>query len=83
ATAAALTPYLSAIRAAVAADVATVGGTEAIIAEAAAKGGADILINNAGTGSKETVMEATDEKWQDYWDLHVMAAVRLARGIAP
>jgi 3-oxoacyl-[acyl-carrier protein] reductase len=46
-------------------------------------GGVDILINNAGTGSNETVMEATDEKWQYYWDLHVMAAVRLARGVAP
>ncbi len=52
--------------------------------EAVAKfGGADILINNAGTGTNETVMEAPDEKWQYYWDLHVMAAVRLARGIAP
>ena len=40
-------------------------------------------INNAGTGSNETVMEAPDEKWQAYWDLHVMAAVRLARGLAP
>ncbi|WP_105007192.1 SDR family NAD(P)-dependent oxidoreductase [Rhizobium leguminosarum] len=68
---------------AVVADVATVAGTEAIIAAAAEKGGADILINNAGTGSNETVMEAPDEKWQTYWDLHVMAAVRLARGIAP
>ena len=28
-------------------------------------------------------MEAPDEKWQHYWDLHVMAAVRLARGIVP
>ena len=28
-------------------------------------------------------MEAPDEKWQAYWDLHVMAAVRLARGLAP
>ena len=46
-------------------------------------GGADILINNAGTGSNETVMEAPDEKWQYYWELHVMAAVRLARGLAP
>jgi NAD(P)-dependent dehydrogenase (short-subunit alcohol dehydrogenase family) len=46
-------------------------------------GGADILINNAGTGSNETIMEAPDEKWQYYWDLHVMAAVRLARGIIP
>ena len=46
-------------------------------------GGADILINNAGTGSEETILEAPDEQWQYYWDLHVMAAVRLARGLAP
>jgi NAD(P)-dependent dehydrogenase (short-subunit alcohol dehydrogenase family) len=46
-------------------------------------GGVDILINNAGIGSGETVMNASDEKWQYYWDLHVMAAVRLARGVAP
>lgn len=42
-------------------------------------GGADILINNAGTGGGETILDAPDEKWQHYWDLHVMAAVRLAR----
>ena len=46
-------------------------------------GGADILINNAGTGSNETIMAVPDEKWQYYWDLHVMAAVRLARGLVP
>lgn len=46
-------------------------------------GGVDILINNAGTGSEETIQEAPDEKWQHYWDLHVMAAVRLARGLIP
>jgi NAD(P)-dependent dehydrogenase (short-subunit alcohol dehydrogenase family) len=46
-------------------------------------GGADILINNAGTGSEETILDAPDEKWQAYWELHVMAAVRLARTIAP
>jgi NAD(P)-dependent dehydrogenase (short-subunit alcohol dehydrogenase family) len=46
-------------------------------------GGVDILINNAGTGSNETIMEAPDSKWDFYWDLHVMAAVRLARGLAP
>lgn len=45
--------------------------------------GVDILINNAGTGSEETILEADDAKWQYYWDLHVMAAVRLARGVAP
>jgi NAD(P)-dependent dehydrogenase (short-subunit alcohol dehydrogenase family) len=45
--------------------------------------GVDILVNNAGTGSEETIMEAPDEKWQYYWDLHVMAAVRLSRGLVP
>jgi NAD(P)-dependent dehydrogenase (short-subunit alcohol dehydrogenase family) len=46
-------------------------------------GGADILINNAGTGSEETILKAPDARWQYYWDLHVMAAVRLSRLIAP
>ncbi len=45
--------------------------------------GVDILINNAGTGSNEKIMTAPDEKWQYYWDLHVMAAVRLSRGLVP
>jgi NAD(P)-dependent dehydrogenase (short-subunit alcohol dehydrogenase family) len=46
-------------------------------------GGADILVNNAGTGSEETILEASDDRWQYYWDLHVMAAVRLSRALAP
>jgi NAD(P)-dependent dehydrogenase (short-subunit alcohol dehydrogenase family) len=46
-------------------------------------GGADILINNAGTGSEEKIRTAPDSRWQFYWELHVMAAVRLARTIAP
>jgi NAD(P)-dependent dehydrogenase (short-subunit alcohol dehydrogenase family) len=46
-------------------------------------GGADILINNAGTGSNETIMDASDERWQYYWDMHVMAAVRLSRALVP
>jgi NAD(P)-dependent dehydrogenase (short-subunit alcohol dehydrogenase family) len=45
--------------------------------------GVDILINNAGTGTAETIMEAPDSKWQYFWDLHVMAAVRMSRGIVP
>lgn len=67
----------------VAGDVATVEGCDAVIAKSAELGGADILVSNAGTGSNETVMEAPDEKWQSFWDLHVMAAVRLSRGLAP
>jgi NAD(P)-dependent dehydrogenase (short-subunit alcohol dehydrogenase family) len=46
-------------------------------------GGIDILINNAGTGSEEKIMTASDEKWQYYLDLHLMAAVRLARLVVP
>jgi NAD(P)-dependent dehydrogenase (short-subunit alcohol dehydrogenase family) len=46
-------------------------------------GAVDILINNAGTGSEETILNAPDERWQYYWDLHVMAAVRLCRGFVP
>jgi NAD(P)-dependent dehydrogenase (short-subunit alcohol dehydrogenase family) len=68
---------------AVACDVATAKGAKDLIAATKKFGGADILINNAGTGSNETIMEAPDEKWQYYFDLHVMAAVRLARGLVP
>jgi len=68
----------------VACDVATAEGATALLAATRqAFGGADILINNAGTGSNETIAEASDDKWQYYFDLHVMAAVRLARGLMP
>lgn len=66
------------------ADVGTAAGTSELVKAVNDQfGGADILINNAGTGSEETVLDAPDERWQAYWELHVMAAVRLARGIAP
>jgi 3-oxoacyl-[acyl-carrier protein] reductase len=67
----------------IAADVATASGCEKVIAASRDLGGADILINNAGTGSNEKIADAPDDKWQYYWDLHVMAAVRLARGLVP
>jgi 3-oxoacyl-[acyl-carrier protein] reductase len=68
----------------IASDVAQAEDVKRVIEAASSEfGGADILINNAGTGSNETIMEAPDEKWQYYWDLHVMAAVRLARGLVP
>lgn len=68
----------------ISADVSKGADCDAVIAAVEkAFGGADILINNAGTGSNEKIMTASDEKWQYYWDLHVMAAVRLARGVIP
>ena len=69
---------------AVSCDVATAQGVAAVVTAAEEEfGGADILVNNAGTGSNETIMDAADEKWQYYWDIHVMAAMRLARGLVP
>jgi NAD(P)-dependent dehydrogenase (short-subunit alcohol dehydrogenase family) len=66
------------------ADVAKAGDIARLVAAVESTyGGCDILINNAGSGSNETIMEAPDDKWQHYWDLHVMAAVRLSRGLVP
>ena len=68
----------------VAGDVSTPEAVDAIVDRAEGVfGGVDILINNAGTGSNETIMDAPDGKWDFYWNLHVMAAVRLARGLVP
>lgn len=46
-------------------------------------GGIDILISNAGTGSAEKNMSASDEKWNYYWNLHVMSSIRLTKLCVP
>ena len=46
-------------------------------------GGVDILINNAGEGTGETIMDASDERWQYYMDLLLMSAVRMSRSLVP
>ncbi|WP_092225994.1 SDR family NAD(P)-dependent oxidoreductase [Desulforhopalus singaporensis] len=47
-------------------------------------GGVDILINNVGLGgSREMIQDADDEKWSSNWDINVMAAVRMSRGLIP
>ncbi len=51
----------------VASDVATASGCEAVVAAAAAMGGADILINNAGTGFERDDRRRADDQWQYYW----------------
>jgi NAD(P)-dependent dehydrogenase (short-subunit alcohol dehydrogenase family) len=64
-------------------DVSKPADIESLAAFVKDLGGVDILINNAGTGSEEKSMTAPDEKWYYYWDLHVMAAVRLSRMLVP
>jgi NAD(P)-dependent dehydrogenase (short-subunit alcohol dehydrogenase family) len=68
----------------VAADVAKPADIIGFVSSAVQEfGGADILINNAGVGSEETIMDASDEKWQYYWDMQVMASVRMCRAVVP
>lgn len=43
----------------------------------------DILINNVGTGSDEKIETTPDEKWQYYWDLNTMSAIRCSRAVIP
>jgi len=46
-------------------------------------GGIDVLVNNAGTSEARPLDELTDAEWQEQWELHVMAPMRLMRAAAP
>jgi 3-oxoacyl-[acyl-carrier protein] reductase len=46
-------------------------------------GQVDVLVNNAGTSRARALDELTDEEWNEQWDLHVMASMRLMRAVAP
>jgi 3-oxoacyl-[acyl-carrier protein] reductase len=46
-------------------------------------GRVDGLVNNAGTSRVVGLEELTDQDWQEQWELHVMAPMRLMRALAP
>jgi NAD(P)-dependent dehydrogenase (short-subunit alcohol dehydrogenase family) len=46
-------------------------------------GGVDVLVNNAGTSRVRSLEELSDDEWQQQWQLHVMAPLRLMRATAP
>ena len=48
-----------------------------------AGGPVDILVNNAGTSFAKPLDELTDVDWNDQWELHVLASMRLMRAFAP
>jgi 3-oxoacyl-[acyl-carrier protein] reductase len=50
---------------------------------AACQGRIDALVNNAGTSAVRPLEELTDAEWQEQWELHVMAPMRLMRAAAP
>jgi 3-oxoacyl-[acyl-carrier protein] reductase len=41
------------------------------------------LVNNAGTSQARALEDLSDADWQEQWDLHVMAPMRLMRALAP
>ena len=62
-------------------DVTDPGAPERVLELAG--GAVDILVNNAGTSFARPLDELTDAEWQDQWELHVMAPMRLMRALAP
>ncbi|MGK4907907.1 SDR family NAD(P)-dependent oxidoreductase [Streptomyces albus] len=44
---------------------------------------ADILVNNLGIFGAKDALEITDEEWRRYFDVNVLAAVRMIRGYLP
>jgi 3-oxoacyl-[acyl-carrier protein] reductase len=65
-------------------DVTSPRAAEAIVEECTRHFGCvDVLVNNAGTSRGRALEELTDEEWDEQWDLHVMASMRLMRAAIP
>jgi 3-oxoacyl-[acyl-carrier protein] reductase len=66
------------------ADVTSAGAAERIVEECTRRfGQVDVLVNNAGTSRARSLEELTDDEWEEQWQLHVMASMRLMRLAAP
>jgi 3-oxoacyl-[acyl-carrier protein] reductase len=67
-----------------AADVTEPDAGERVVAACAERfGRVDALVNNAGMTKMVALDELSDRDWQDQWELHVMAPMRLMRAAAP
>ncbi|WP_370943768.1 SDR family NAD(P)-dependent oxidoreductase [Amycolatopsis sp. cg5] len=61
-------------------DVSTDEGTAQVLG---AVPGADILVNNLGIFGSKDPLEITDDEWRRYFEVNVLAAVRLTRAYLP
>jgi len=69
---------------AVAADLSTAAGVEAVIAQTiGAFGGLDILINNVGVAKGAGIVDTSDAEWQEAIDQTLFPAVRASRLAVP
>jgi NAD(P)-dependent dehydrogenase (short-subunit alcohol dehydrogenase family) len=68
---------------AISADVSEASGCDKLVMETRSRlGEIDVLVNNAGsTGRIVGFEELTDEEWREVFELNVMSAVRLSRGV--
>jgi len=55
----------------------------AVAAAAAALGGLDVLVNNAGIGAQGSVEQGSDEEWQRVLDVNVVGTARVSRAVWP
>jgi 3-oxoacyl-[acyl-carrier protein] reductase len=44
-------------------------------------GRVDVLVNNAGTSGIGPLAQVSEQEWQEQWELHVMAPMRLMRAV--
>jgi 3-oxoacyl-[acyl-carrier protein] reductase len=64
-------------------DVAAPEAGERLVRECVNRWGRlDVLVNSAGTIATRPLEELTDDDWQEQWELHVMAPMRLMRAAA-
>jgi len=69
---------------ALAADVSTVDGVEAVVRRTVdAFGGLDILVNNVGVAKGAGIADTTDAEWQEAFDQTLFPAVRASRLAVP
>ncbi|WP_243228718.1 SDR family NAD(P)-dependent oxidoreductase [Microbacterium sp. CIAB417] len=61
-------------------DVTTTEGADAVLA---ATGPVDVLVNNLGIFGSENALEIPDDEWRRYFEVNVLAAVRLIRATLP
>ncbi len=69
---------------AVAADVSSIDGVEAVIGRTVETfGGLDILVNNVGLARGETITDTSDAEWQEAIDQTLFPAIRASRVAVP